>query len=148
MRTRDLADVAALWARRDRIAVDAAERALALQLRSARYKLWVALDGGRVVGFARVARSSASGVLPRGWYLAGVVVRVDHRRRNIGTRLTALRLAWLRSRARTIYYVANARNRASQRLHERMGFALVASIHDTKLFRGGLGHLYALSMHG
>ncbi len=87
---------------------------------------------------------------PGGWYLAGVVVRPEHRRRGVGAALTEARLDWISGRARTAYYFANARNRASIDLHAALGFREIARDfhHPNAQFEGGLGILFAVDLSG
>ncbi|MFH1143007.1 MAG: GNAT family N-acetyltransferase [Candidatus Eisenbacteria bacterium] len=85
-----------------------------------------------------------AGLSPEGWYLTGVVVDPEHRRRGAGSRLTLERLRWLARRSDCAYYFANARNRVSIALHERFGFVEVgraAFIAGTS-FEGGEGILF------
>lgn len=91
----------------------------------------VAQVGHHLAGFARARpmQHGADGVplaLPAGWYLTGVIVDPLWRRRGLGVALTKARLAWLRRRTDATYYVANRANRASIRLHERLGFHEIA----------------------
>jgi GNAT superfamily N-acetyltransferase len=93
--------------------------------------LWLtAVLDGAIVGYAKVASfappaDAPANVAPAGYYLGGVTVRRDARRRGIGAALTAARLDWISERARMAYYVANAANRASIDLHARFGFVEV-----------------------
>jgi ribosomal protein S18 acetylase RimI-like enzyme len=64
--------------------------------------------------------------LPGGWYLAGVIVDEDYRRRGIGRRVTAHRLDWLRERTDVVYYMADESNGASIDLHAAFGFEEMA----------------------
>jgi ribosomal protein S18 acetylase RimI-like enzyme len=82
---------------------------------------------GEVVGLGKVVRfrhegTSVADVAPEGWYLAGVVVRPEWRRRGVGDRLTSARLEWIARRATRAYYFVNARNTVSIDLHRRFGF--------------------------
>ncbi len=60
--------------------------------------------------------------VPQGWYLTGVVVAEQFRRRGIGLRLTRERLRWISQRAPEAYYFANSLNVASIELHRPIGF--------------------------
>ena len=88
----------------------------------------VADDGGVLVAYGRAFRwtrpsDALPEVCPSGWYLLGVSVREDRKRRGIGRALTRLRIEWLSERgAGTIYYFADFDNEASVRLHEEFGF--------------------------
>lgn len=59
---------------------------------------------------------------PNGWYLLGIVVDADHRRRGMGHALTRDRVLRLFERVDRVYYFANSRNRVSIQLHEAFGF--------------------------
>jgi len=62
---------------------------------------------------------------PPGWYLMGVIVRPDMRRRGFGEQLTQARLRWLETRTDRVYYFTTADNHASRTLHESFGFRRV-----------------------
>ena len=62
---------------------------------------------------------------PAGWYLMGVQVRPDRRRRGLGRLLTETRLEWLSERTDCVRYFTEADNRASVALHEALGFRSV-----------------------
>jgi GNAT superfamily N-acetyltransferase len=85
-------------------------------------------DSERCVAFGRVAWVDVPPDLvdgaPTGWYLQGVVVGPEWRRRGIGRALVEARLAWLAGRGDACFYVANAANRASIALHDAFDFAL------------------------
>ena len=90
----------------------------------------VAKDGDVVVGYGRtmpfVAEpGSPANVGPDGYYLLGLVVPADHRRRGIGTLLTVERLRWLQGRADEVFFTTMHDNVASQRMHEHLGFERV-----------------------
>ena len=90
--------------------------------------LLVADIDGAVAGFARVAYcvpapDAPPNAAPEGWYLGGIIVVPEHRRRGIGRELTRRRLQWLRDRgASEAWFVVNADNRASIDLHRPFGF--------------------------
>ena len=90
----------------------------------------VATDGDVVVGYGRTMPFAAEpdsppNVGPNGYYLLGLVVPVQHRRRGIGTLLTAERLRWLEGRTDAVFFTTMHDNIASQRMHERLGFERV-----------------------
>jgi ribosomal protein S18 acetylase RimI-like enzyme len=76
---------------------------------------------GRVLAFAP-DRDAPPDIAPPGYYLMGLVVRHDHRRRGVGGALTRARLGWISERASEAWYFANARNVASIALHQPFGF--------------------------
>lgn len=101
------------------------------QIRQGRRRRYTCLGivEGAVVAFARCgyrAADPAFPALPEGWYLIGINVLPQWRRRGIGAALTAHRLAWLSGRADTVYYNTSPQNRASAALHEVFGFEMVA----------------------
>jgi ribosomal protein S18 acetylase RimI-like enzyme len=149
----DLAPLAAIEAERGNGQVDKYYASLASALSS-----WVAAgDGlvltaehaGRTVAIAKVRRfvpplDAPANVAPAGWYLAGVIVAPEHRRRGIGHALTRKRLDWIAGRARAAYCFANSLNGPSIELHRRFGF--VEQTRDFTYpgveFRGGIGILF------
>ena len=83
-----------------------------------------------VIGYGRVMRfvpepEAPSDIAPAGYYLMGMVVHPDHRRRGVGAALIQARIDWSARRADALWYFANARNAASIALHEPFGFAEV-----------------------
>ncbi|MGH8881880.1 MAG: GNAT family N-acetyltransferase [Stackebrandtia sp.] len=82
---------------------------------------------GTVVGYARVtwvgpSRAEADNAAPPGYYLGGMVVSGQYRRRGVGTRLTTVRLRFVTERANEAWYVVNGANDASIDLHVAHGF--------------------------
>lgn len=75
----------------------------------------------QIVGYGRVVRSEPPAT-PDGWYLLGLIVDAAWRRRGIGEALTKARMHWVRQRAERIFYFTHQDNRASQKLHEALGF--------------------------
>lgn len=85
--------------------------------------------GGAVVSYARCGYREPDPRfpgLPEGWYLIGINVLPQWRRRGIGAALTAHRLAWLSVRTDEVYYNTSPVNRASAAMHRPFGFSLVA----------------------
>ncbi len=87
----------------------------------------VAVHDDRVVAYASTAYlrlSDRTGAVnaPDAWYLTGVVVAPEVRRRGVGRRLTEARLDWLAARTDAVWYFAAALNRASLDLHAELGF--------------------------
>jgi ribosomal protein S18 acetylase RimI-like enzyme len=77
----------------------------------------------RIVGFGRaryvdglVAVADTEPV-PKGWYLLGVIVAPDFRRRGIASELTRFRVEWIGQRADEAFYFANSLNLPSIDLH-------------------------------
>lgn len=119
--------------------------------------LWLtALVEDRVVGYGKVSRvappeHAPANRAPAGFYLGGVTVHEDFRRRGIGHELTRQRLLWIASRATEAFYFANAQNLASIDLHARFGFVEVTRDFFVPgvTFIGGVGILFRadLRMH-
>ncbi|SDM67253.1 GNAT family N-acetyltransferase [Actinacidiphila guanduensis] len=107
-------------------------------------------DGGtgRVVGYGKVHRftpplGGPPDTAPEGFYLSGLAVAPDHRHRGVGTALVRVRTAWVTGRAPCVWYFANARNTASLRLHQGLGFTEVTRdfSYPGVEFDGGVGVL-------
>ncbi len=80
-----------------------------------------------VIGYGRVLRfvpepDAPADIAPSGYYLMGLVVHPDHRRRGVAAALTRARLEWISKHADEAWYFANARNAASIALHAPFGF--------------------------
>ena len=92
--------------------------------------LFVAEARGQVVGYGRVVWAEGDpgqpDAAPPGWYLLGLVVDPGWRRRGMGEALTRARMAWVAERADRLRYFTDHGNRASQALHERLGFTKLA----------------------
>ena len=154
--TRDAAVLGALAAEREGRDPATEAREFEARLRAvdtSRDRIWVAESAASVIGYAKAHRfvhpdRAPAHAAPEGWYLSGVVVSSQHRRRGVGTALTLERLRWLSQRAARAYYFANALNRASIDLHARLGFTEMA--HDFwypgATFTGGAGILFACEL--
>ncbi len=81
---------------------------------------FVARKSGRLVGFGRVARDRND---PDNWWLFGLAVHPDHRRRGIGRALAVARIAYARAHGATVIRSeTHLDNEASARFHEAVGF--------------------------
>ncbi len=141
----DLDPVAALAQERDGGALDAHVRNAARMLEHPdRCALLVAEDGDAFLGFGKCEYLSSRGNAPDGWYLAGIVVMSERRRRGVGRELTRARLEWIAQRSVDAYYFASAQNRVSLALHRPFGFQEVTR--DLEIpgisFTGGVGILF------
>lgn len=99
----------------------------------ARGVLLVAELKDTIIGYARarkVDNPRRSSKVPNGWYLLGIFVHEDLRRRGIASALTLERLRHVARRSTTCYYFASSANDASISLHERFGF-----LEDRRNFR-------------
>jgi ribosomal protein S18 acetylase RimI-like enzyme len=110
---------------------DAQHQLELLQRRLARGKpddvLIVAELAGQIAGVGRVSyfepeEGAPGNAAPSGYYLLGVNVDPQYRRRGIGKALTQARLSWIARRAPVAWFFTGASNEASIRLHEAFGF--------------------------
>ncbi|MFV0451551.1 MAG: GNAT family N-acetyltransferase [Propioniciclava sp.] len=93
------------------------------------HRLFVAEVDGIVVGygwvsFLRPVLGGGHGA-PDGWYLSGIFVAPEARRRGLGCALTRARIAWALAREDEVYYVVSSADLASQRLHRSLGMVEV-----------------------
>jgi ribosomal protein S18 acetylase RimI-like enzyme len=96
-------------------------------LKTDKWVLLVAEVDGEVVGFGRLRHEpephgSEEHPAPAGWFLMGIIIHPDWRRRGIGHALTQARLDRVREVADEAWYFANRANRASIDMHARFGF--------------------------
>jgi len=127
--------------------------ALSLDVGHDEHRLVVAESGGAIVGYGRArlyepAPGAPADAAPRGYYLTGVFVRDDCRRRGVAAALTQARLDWISARADEAWFFANARNTASIELHRPFGFEEVTRRFSFPgvTFGGGEGILFRLSL--
>lgn len=108
-----------------------------------------------LVAYARTGRfvpaaDALANTAPAGWYLTGLSVDPDWRRRGIARALTEERLDWVAARADVAWYFANAGNRVSLALHASLGFVEVTrdfSFPGVE-FPGGAGVLCRVDLTG
>jgi ribosomal protein S18 acetylase RimI-like enzyme len=154
----DLAPLAAIAAEREGGPVEDWEERferLYAEVASGAGALLVAALAGEPLGYGKVAffsprPGSPGNVTPAGWYLTGLVVKPAFRRRGVGMRLTAARLAWIAERSREAFYVANAKNQATIDLHQKLGFVERTRdfSHPHVRFEGGAGILFTCHLAG
>ncbi|WP_425861196.1 GNAT family N-acetyltransferase [Arthrobacter sp. TWP1-1] len=117
---------------------------MALAIEDVDRLILVAIAGGTVVGWAKTHYwDQPDGQTPAGHYLGGITVAPIWRRRGVGTGLTQARLDWIWARDNFAWYVVNAGNGPSIRLHQQWGFVEMAQgsqFHGTT-FTGGRGLL-------
>ena len=112
----------------------------------------VVIEDDEMVAWAMARRIEPEGVdddhAPAGWYLMGVVVGPNHRRKGLGRQLTEARLAWLSTRTDCVRYFTKEDNRASVSLHESVGFRRVRDGLSSRslAFDGGPFTLFALDL--
>ena len=111
--------------------------------------LVVAESNGAIVGYGRAAlfepgADAPADAAPGGYYLTGLLVAPEERRRGIAMALTQARLDWIGGRAADAWFFANARNAASIELHRRFGFEEVSRSFSFPglTFEGGEGILF------
>lgn len=145
----DAPALAQIYARREGGGdVDAFERRFEHLATCGEGLLLVAEVEDRLVGYGRVVHHRGSEGCPSGWYLMGLVVSPEHRRRGIGQLLTLERLRWIARRAGQAFYVANAQNLVTLDLHARLGFTEVTREFEFPGidFQGGRGVLFAVNL--
>jgi GNAT superfamily N-acetyltransferase len=117
-------------------------------------RTFVARLKDRVVGYGRTclvqnAAGSSDAPVPEGWYLMGVIVAEDLRRRGIGAALTRHRLEWIARRAGEAFYFANSKNLVSIDLHRKFGFVPICNdfhFPGATFSAGGVGVLYRVAL--
>ena len=115
--------------------------------------LLVAETDGQVRAYGRARRfvpppDAPANIAPAGYYLTGLLVAPEYRRRGLGEQLTRARMAWTAARATEIWFFANASNRASLLLHQQLGFREVTRdfAYPGVTFAGGVGVLCRASL--
>lgn len=91
------------------------------------FNLIVAEYKKEIVGFGRsiyydLRKTQVPYFSPSGWYLMGLVVKPNFRRRGIGRRITEERMALISENSNEVYFVINSINRVSIELHKKLGF--------------------------
>ncbi len=111
--------------------------------------VFVAEHAGKVIGYGRSGRLTKEALkdarsMPIGWYLMGIVVLPEMRRRGIARALTRERLKVMKKISRVIYYFCNKDNEASIRLHEEFSFKVHSRdfYYPTRDFGPGEGVLF------
>jgi ribosomal protein S18 acetylase RimI-like enzyme len=151
----DLPAVAAISAEREESSVSVQtlwlEKFVQRSQESGQASVHVATLNGEIIGYGKCSffippEGAQSHTAPEGWYLGGLVVAPPFRRQTVGRQLTQVRLQWIAARARTAYYFANARNRVSIELHQRLGFIEVTRefFYPGTSFAGGEGILFKI----
>ena len=105
----------------------------------------IATVGPETVAWAMTTPFDESeGLAPAGYYLTGVTVAPEWRRKGVGGLLVQARLNWIGERDTKAFFFTNACNDGSIKLHERYGFRPVA--HGARFrgvsFEGGRGILF------
>ncbi len=114
------------------------------------WALFVAEFNGQVVGYGRLSLITNTTPnpypKPKAWWLTGLGVKNDFRRKGIARKLTEKRIQFIQSKKEDLYYVSNSKNLASIKLHEHFGFKKVSEApgYGSVSFDGGLGYLFQL----
>lgn len=150
-RVEDAEAVAAIYASREGLSVLSARDIVSTWREDATRVVQVAERAGQVCGHGKaewIDPAARGGVGPTGWYLTGLMVQPDARRRGVGRKLTQTRIDVLSSRTSEVWYFANALNRASIALHKEFGFTRVAEniAIPGVTFEGGEGLLFRLAL--
>jgi GNAT superfamily N-acetyltransferase len=115
---------------------------------------FIALIDGRVTGYGTAgwfepSHSDRAAQIPDGWYLLGLIVAPQSRRKGVGRKLTAVRLTWLATRTSLVRYFVSSANRASIDLHAELGFQLTGSdIEVPGVTFTAEGQLYSIDLTG
>ena len=107
-----------------------------------------------LIGYGKAAMKeyeadAASRSAPTGWYLTGLVVSPNYRRRGVGLAITKDRLKHLEQLGATeVWYFASAVNRVTIALHQDLGFQEVTRNFEIPgvSFTGGTGILFRKSL--
>ena len=107
----------------------------------------MATVGDSVIGYGHTTLHSRTvdeeASHPSGYFLSGLMISPDHRRKGIGTLLTIARIDMLRQVTDIIYYRAESDNKATIDMHSRLGFESVRIVlRDGKEFT-----LFSLELH-
>ena len=91
------------------------------------FNLIVAEYKREIIGFGRsiyydLGKIQVAYPAPAGWYLMGVIVKPKFRRHGIGRRIIEERLIKISENSSEVYFVVNANNKTSIKLHEELGF--------------------------
>ncbi len=125
------------------------ERAIAASGGTSQGLILVAQRGECLLGIGKVTYFASfddapANIAPPGWYLSGVIVIPEYRRRGIGRSLIHARLDWIKERDSWAYYFANIQNRVSIQLHREFGFVELTRdfTFPGVTFDGGIGVLF------
>lgn len=112
------------------------------------FHMLVAEVNGEIVGFGRSILYDLNKIIvphkaPSGWYLMGVIVNEEFRRRGIGQVLTQIRIEEISKISNEVFYIVNAENKSSIKLHEKIGFEIIdeGAGFLKVTFSGGKGYL-------
>ena len=82
-------------------------------------KTWVALKNEKIIGFSKLGfHNTIINDFPdliEGWYLTGITIHPDWRRKGAGQRLVNTRLDWLQGKTDVVYYWSGKKNKVSDK---------------------------------
>jgi ribosomal protein S18 acetylase RimI-like enzyme len=89
--------------------------------------VFIAEISGTMIGFSILryfipGEDAPINTAPEGWYLLGIYVKKDYRRRGVGSELIRARLRSIPEHFDCAYFFTNPKNLTSQLFHERFGF--------------------------
>lgn len=112
--------------------------------------VFIAEIPGLAIGFSILryfvpGEDAPDNTAPEGWYLLGINVKKDYRRRGVGSELIRARLRAIPHEYDTVYFFTNPKNLTSQLFHERFGFIKIEEDivypkrkHTTVYYKGDL----------
>ena len=129
--------------------IEGFEREIAGLYETDEHLLIVAEYENKLVGFARAKSfepppTAPPNICPEGWYLTGIIVASEYRRKGIASALTKERLNWIAKRSERAYYFANAQNKVSIDMHKQFVFTEISRnfVYPDVSFEGGEGILF------
>lgn len=92
--------------------------------------VFIAEIPGLAIGFSILryfipAKDAPTNSAPEGWYLLGINVKKDFRRRGVGSELIRARLKAIPESFDKVYFFTNPKNLTSQLFHEKFGFTRI-----------------------
>ena len=81
----------------------------------------IAEYNSEIVGYSKIVYCEKEDA-PKGWYVGGILVQPNFRRRGVGEKLTEKLIEIAKSKTDTLYSFINAQNKSSITLHEKLGF--------------------------
>jgi GNAT superfamily N-acetyltransferase len=68
-----------------------------------------------------------SQLLPAGWYLRGLKVRIKWRRTGVARELTRRRIEWLSARTKTVFVFLNDEKKETRPMYHQLGFEMIST---------------------
>lgn len=120
------------------------EKEFSVAEKSIDHHLFVAKVNSKIVGFSRLLKKE-----DENWYLMGVIVDSEYRRKGIASRLVEIRINLAKVFAKKVCYFVNSQNKSSIDLHEKFNFKYkekIDSIFGIE-FTGGEGKVYTKELN-